>query len=319
MQIRRTKAWVVGLAALATCVGFPVQATETPVELLVSGTAHQALFAMDFDGDRGIAVGAGGEIQTTTDGGKSWIASSVPTELTLLGVHADSTRTIAVGQTGIAFLQSAGGQWEKIDTGMTKRLFGVSSNEGGLAVAVGEFGAILLSRDGGRTWHILTIDWAKFETEGGAEPHLYGVDVSVEGAISVVGEFGLVIRSIDGGRSWSRQNKGTASLFAIEIRGDGVGFAVGQDGYALKSIDHGVTWSCIDLGSKAILNGVSSSADGKVAVSGMREMIVSSDDGTNWQKVKSAEIATIWYVGVASRDSGVLAAGQAGRIVRVGG
>lgn len=315
MQIK----WVVGLAVLATCVGLPVRAAETPVELLVSGTAHQALFAMDFDGDRGIAVGAAGEIQTTTDGGKTWTASSVPTELTLLAVHADSTRTIAVGQTGIAFLQSAGGKWEKVDSGTTKRLFGVSSNDGGLAAAVGEFGAILLSRDGGRSWHTLTLDWAPFETEGGAEPHLYGVDVSADGAISIVGEFGLVIRSVDGGRSWSRQNRGTASLFAIQIRDDGVGFAVGQDGYAVKTTDRGLKWTCVDLGSKAILNGVSSTADGKVAISGMREMVVSSDDGVSWQKVSSTEIATIWYVGVASRDSGVLAAGQAGRIVRVGG
>lgn len=317
--MQKNSAVALVLGVLAACASVSVRAAETPVELLVKGTAHQALFAMDFDGDRGVAVGAGGEVQTTTDGGKSWTGSSIPTELSLLGVHTDSARTIAVGQTGIAFVQSAGGKWAKVDSGTTKRLFGVSSNVGGVAAAVGEFGALLVSQDGGNTWHMLTLDWTPFGTEGGAEPHLYGVDVSTDGVISVVGEFGLVIRSVDGGHSWSRQNRGTASLFAIQIRDDGVGFAVGQDGYAVKTTDHGLNWTCVDVGSKAILNGVSSTAGGKVAISGMREMVVSGDDGSSWQKISNQEIATIWYVGVASRDSGVLAAGQAGRIVRVGG
>lgn len=316
--MRISSAVVLGLGVLVGSASLPAAAKDATLEVLVSGTAHEALFAMDFDGDRGIAVGARGDIQTTTDGGKTWAKSKIDTELALLGVHLDSSRAIAVGQTGALFLKSADSAWQKVDSNTTKRLFAVRSSAEGVAVAVGEFGAIQLSQDGGKTWHSLAIDWALMGTDGGAEPHLYGVDIAADGAISAVGEFGLVIRSTDGGRSWKRHNFGTASLFAIEIREDGVGYAVGQDGYALKTSDRGLTWQCIDVGSKAILNGVSSTPDGKVGISAMREMMTSQDDGVTWVAVEHPEIETIWYVGIAMRDFGVLAAGQAGRIVRVG-
>lgn len=308
----------VGAALALTALAAHATAVKKQIDIVVQGTVHQTLFAIGFDGQKGLAVGANGEVQTSEDGGKSWKASKLPTDMALLGLHMDAARAIAVGQAGIAFVKNAGGEWEKVDTGTTKRLFSVSSNVGGLTVAAGEFGALLLSEDGGRTWHTLTLDWEKVGTEGGAEPHLYGAYVGADGTMSVVGEFGLVLRSTDRGRTWSVQNKSTASLFSVKIRDDGVGFAVGQDGYALKTADGGVTWTCIDVGSKAILNGVHSSGDGRVTITAMREMMISSDDGNTWHSIDNPEVTTVWYVGVGSPGSDVLAVGQAGRIIRVG-
>lgn len=308
-----------GLPLLLSLVAASIAQAASPVEVLVQGTAHQALFAVDFEGANGLAVGAAGEVQSTSDSGKTWVASKLPTDLTLLSVHTDATRSLAVGQSGTVFLRAAGGEWEKIDAGTTKRLFSVSANATGLAAAAGEFGGLLLSEDGGRTWHTLTLDWAALGTEGGAEPHLYGVTVEADGSIMAVGEFGMILRSADRGRSWALASRATASLFAIEMREDGVGYAVGQDGYAVKTTDHGNTWLCIDLGSKAILTGVASSSDGRVSVSAMREMLVSSNDGSSWGRVESPEVTTLWYVGVAIPGTGgSLLVGQTGRIVKVG-
>lgn len=306
------------VAAFAAASSLPVSAATPAIDLVVQGTVHQALFAVDFEGSNGVAVGADGEIQTTEDGGKTWKKDKLATSLALLGVHSDAGRTIAVGQTGTIFLKAAGGKWEKVKSATEKRLFGVSSNATGLSVAVGEFGALQLSEDGGASWHSLSLDWMQIGTEGGAEPHLYGVNVAADGAISVVGEFGLVLRSVDRGRSWSVQSKGTASLFSIQILDDGKGFAVGQDGYALKTADHGLTWVCIDIGSKAILNGVNASPDGRVVVTAMRELVVSKDGGETWGAVNSPEVTTVWYVGVGSSGNDVMAVGQAGRIIRIG-
>lgn len=318
--VRQPKPLQLSCAAglLAFGLAFAVQAASVPISVVVQGTVHQALFAVDFDGASGVAVGSDGEVQSTTDGGKTWTKSKLSTNLALLGVHTDATRTLAVGQTGTIFLKAAGGQWEKATSGTEKRLFSVDSNAEGLAVAVGEFGAIQLSEDGGKTWNSLTLDWMQIGTDGGAEPHLYGVEIGSDGAVSVVGEFGLVLRSPDRGRSWSVQSKATASLFSIQIQDDGKGFAVGQDGYAVKTTDNGKTWVCIDLGSKAILNGVNASADGRVVVTAMREMIVSKDGGNTWVAVDNPEVTTAWYVGVASSDTDVVAVGQAGRIIRIG-
>ena len=318
MRLKAVISLGVGAALALTALAAQAAAVNKQIDIIHEGTVHQTLFAIAFDGQKGHAVGANGEVQTTEDGGKTWKSTKLPTDLALLGLHMDAARTIAVGQTGIAFVKNAGGDWEKVDTGTTKRLFSVSSNVGGLTVAAGEFGALLLSEDGGRTWHELTLDWMAVGTDGGAEPHLYGAYVGSEGNISVVGEFGLVLRSTDRGRTWSVQNSATASLFSVKIRDDGTGFAVGQDGYALKTTDGGVTWTCIDVGSKAILNGVHSSGDGRVTITAMREMMISTDDGATWNSIDNPEVTTVWYVGVASPGSEILAVGQAGRIIRVG-
>ena len=317
MLTRKKSAMLVGLGVLCSCAAYAAQ-VKPQIDVLVAGTAHQALFAVDFDGSRGIAVGAKGEAQITEDGGKTWKEEQLPTEQALLSVDIDSARTLAVGQSGVVLLKEQGGDWKEVPSGIESRLFSVSVNDGGLAVAVGEFGTILLSEDGGQTWHTLTLDWMQIGTDGGAEPHLYAVNVADDGAVTMVGEFGLVVRSTDRGRSWTVRSRGTPSLFDIEIRADGKGFAVGQDGYALKTTDFGESWTCLDLGSKAILNGVHSSPDGRVVVSAMREMVISNDGGMTWNLVDNEEITTIWYVGVSSPGQDVLAVGQAGRIIRVG-
>lgn len=305
--------------ALLSCALSTASWAQPSVAVLVRGTAHQALFSVDFDGSRGIAVGAFGEMQSTEDGGKTWKKSKLPTDLTLLDVHTDSARTLVVGQAGTIFVRDPGGEWAAVDSGVTSRLFGVASNPDGLAAAAGEFGTLLLSQDGGRSWHKLTLDWMQIGTDGGAEPHLYGVDVAADGKITVVGEFGLVLRSSDLGRSWGVLSRGTPSVFAVEIRDDGTGFAVGQDGYALKTADGGTTWTCLDIGSKAILNGVYSNAEGQVTVTAMREMLTSSDDGLTWTSVKDSEVTSLWYVGVGSGGGAPVAVGQAGSIIKIGG
>lgn len=308
------------LAAALVLTACAAVAAETPVKVLVQGTAHQALFGVSFNGPQGVAVGAAGEVQTTEDGGKTWKKSKVPTDLSLLAVHLDAARAVAVGQSGTAFIRSTGAQWEKVDVGTDKRLFGVSANVGGLVAVVGEFGGLYVSEDGGRAWRQVTPDWSQYVAEAGVEPHLYGVDVSAEGAITIVGEFGLILRSVDKGQTWSMRSRGEASLFAIDIRDDGNGYAVGQDGMIMKTWNHGDSWVCVDSGSRAILTGVWSSANGQVTVSGMREGVVSTDDGTTWQRIDNPEVSTVWYVGVASPgEGGALMVGQAGRVIRIGG
>lgn len=309
---------VAAFASLAASFPLTAVSAAPAIDVLVRGTVHQALFAVDFEGQNGVAVGADGEVQSTVDGAKTWTESKLPTDLALLGVHTDSARTLAVGQAGTIFLRRAGGQWEKVKSETERRLFSVSSNASGLSAAVGEFGALQVSEDGGATWQTISLDWLKIGTEGGAEPHLYGVNVAADGAISVVGEFGLVLRSADRGRTWSVQSKGTASLFAIQILEDGKGFAVGQDGYALKTRDHGLTWVGLDIGSRAILNGVHAAPDGQVVVTAMRELLVSKDGGDTWTAVNNPEVTTAWFVGVGASGPNVVAVGQAGRIIRVG-
>jgi photosystem II stability/assembly factor-like uncharacterized protein len=306
-------------------------AAPTPVAV-VSGIPHEALFAIDFDDQIGIAVGAGGEILRSTDGGKSWMREAAPRRLALLGVAVRGERAIAVGQMGAVLLRSADGRWTEVDSGTQERLFGVDLNAQGVALAVGAFGALLRSTDGGETWAPAAPEWTgTFKDTAGRlgdffEPSMYGVQISDDGQAWVVGELALVLRSTDAGASWQVGHAGESSvdgvdptLFGLSMRADGSGVAVGQEGYVLLSDDGGASWRSIERPTHANLLSVHGSADGVVVATGMREMLFSRDGGTSWQPVRGEDIATGWYSGAARPGNGSapLVVGNAGRILRL--
>ncbi|MFA5938851.1 MAG: photosystem I reaction center subunit IX [Sinimarinibacterium sp.] len=316
---------LLGVGAL--CAGMAAVAASSPgaPQPVVTGTVHQALFAIDFDGSFGIAVGAGGEVQESNDSGAGWkTVTPAPTPLALLGVGVSGQQALAVGQTGLVLRRETDGKWQSVDSGTRNRLFAVNLNAAGAAVAVGAFGTVLVSTDGGRQWRSAAPAWAEFAVDG-MEPHLYAADLSNDGAITIAGEFGLILRSRNGGKDWQLLHKGDASLFAMDLRPDGVGYAVGQSGAVLRTTDDGATWTDLRSGSGALLLAVHSEASGRVVVTAMRELLLSRDAGDSWQPVNVPEVGNVWYSGVgraggvgqAGVDAPVLAVGQAGRIVRI--
>ncbi len=322
MRVRlRWSALVLGGTLLAAGSGGVPSATGATSVPVVTGTAHSALFSVDFDGASGIAVGAMGQMMLSQDGGKSWQAvTPAPTEKCLLGVAIGSGRTLAVGQSGLIIVRDANGKWQEVASGTEERLFAVSFNATGTAAAVGSFGKILLSRDGGATWTSVAPAWAEGYSDQGMEPHLYDVEVAADGAITVAGEFGLILRSTDAGATWAVLHKGEASIFALDLRADGVGYAVGQGGTILRTTDGGALWSAVASGSTANLLGVRSGPGGNVVVTAMRDMLASAD-GLAWQRIESGDFSSAWYSGVsvtgAGAEQSVLVVGHSGRIVRI--
>ncbi|MGH8506034.1 MAG: WD40/YVTN/BNR-like repeat-containing protein [Stenotrophobium sp.] len=306
------------LTAAAAFGGSPVPATD--VQAAYSGTAHDALFSIAFNGSNGYAVGTAGELLHSNDAGKDWTLVKAPTLRALLGVAACAGHTIAVGQEGIIVVSDGNGQWHKVPSGTSNRLFSVSVNPAGYAVAVGAFGTILKSQDGGQTWSSIAPDWTSY-TPDGAQPHLYAVALDDKGGITLAGEFGLILRSSDSGASWKVLHKDEASLFALDIRPDGTGFAVGQSGTVLKTTDGGATWSDIKVDSSANLLGVSTGANGHVVITGMHDMLISDDDGASFRHVDDAGVRAAWYQGIArsSPDAPAYATGHSGQIIRIGG
>ncbi len=316
---RKNRWLAAGVAGAGLLLAGSAVSGAQPITPLVSGTAHQALFAISAQGDAAIAVGAAGAIVQSSDAGKTWKAvTPAPTPLTLLGVSVQQGHAIAVGQEGTVLVMDAGGKWNKAGSGTDNRLFGVSVNSSGLAVAVGAFGTALKSIDGGMNWASIAPDWNSYNKDG-EQPHLYDVTVDESGAITMVGEFGLILRSVDGGKNWQTLHKGDASLFALDLPATGTAYAAGQNGALLRSTDHGANWSDVATGTTAILLGVHASADGKVAVTGMHDMLLSTDDGKTWSHPGGEDINTTWYQGIAAvgAQQAVLAVGHSGQIIRI--
>jgi len=300
------------------------------IKTLAAGIPHSAFFGISFDAGKGVAVGAGGAIFGSADAGKTWMpVQHGLTELALLAVDKRGAHTIAVGQAAIVMIEDSPGHWAKIDMGeINSRLFSVSVNSKGLAFAVGEFGTVIKSTDGGRTWAPMAPNWASYanaNAPGTGEPNIYAVNVSESGEITLAGEFGVILRSVDGGAQWRvlrPVTPQTPTIFALHIPRDGTGvsYAVGQTGELLQSADRGVTWVRTPTNTKANFLGVAASGD-QVVVTGMRVMYRSQDAGKSWKPVEEGDTTTDWYQAVrAEASSGrIVAVGHAGRIIQVGG
>lgn len=322
-MIEMLKKWALATAVLALTAS--AANADAPMRTLVSGVPHQALFSIAFQGDVGVAVGAGGEMMESADGGKTWKIAPVDTQLALLGVGLAEHHAIVVGQMGTVLVMSPDGKWTKQNSGTKNRLFNVDVNAAGDAVAVGAYGTIIQSTDGGKSWSSIAPSWQGY-TKYGDQPHLYAVNVDKSGLITVAGELGLIIQSADGGKTWKTLHKGNedtnvgvSSLFAMQFLPDGVGYAVGQNGAILQTKDNGATWTKLDSGTHSILLGVHADPNGTIYVTGMHDMLVSKDAGATWQHVDDPRVTSSWLEGVASPAPGkpVLAVGQAGNIVEI--
>lgn len=116
-------------------------------------------------------------------------------------------------------------------------LFAVSTPDGQHVVAVGFFGAIYVSSDGGETWE---------KTESGTQKSLYDVSMADARRGWVVGQRGLILRTEDGGRTWQAQDNAKleqgSQLFAVHAIDANTGWVVGEWGTRLFTDDGGNTW-----------------------------------------------------------------------------
>jgi len=295
-------ALVLGMGAAAPALAQDTAETEQAVEIVRMGIPHDALYALDMSGEWGLTVGNFGLMLETADGGKSWEIQKPVTKLALLGVTRAGKRQIVVGQQGFVMTREDGGEWSVVDTGFNQRLLNVDMNDAGLTFTIGEFGFVARSRDYGATWEELTLDWGEYNEEG-YEPHLYDAIVEADGTVFIAGEFGLILRSTDGGDTWEAVHSGEASVFEMEFASEGgnTGYAVGQEGLILRTADRGLSWQQIEVDTNSNLLGVWS-GNGEVVVTGIRQMLRSSDDGATFSTTDDLQVVRTWFQGV---DAGV--------------
>lgn len=335
LPIRQPSIWLLsvlcGLSSADVVLATGKSATPTNIiKTLQAGTPHAAFFGVSLDGGKGVAVGAGGAIYESADAGLTW--RRVPQEkkgLALLAVDKRGPYTVAVGQAGLVKVEKSPGKWLEVDLGAPTRLFSVSVNSSGLAIAVGEFGAVYKSLNGGRNWVSAAPDWSALavaKSAGTSEPNMYSAYVSEAGAVTIAGEYGVILRSTDAAASWTVLRPMAAeapTLFALYIPADGRGnsYAVGQRGELLISSDGGLSWGQCSMATQSNFLGVAAASDGHVVITGMRVMMRSSNNGMSWDAVEEGDTKTDWYqaVRVEPGSGRIVAVGHAGKIIQVGG
>ena len=121
-------------------------------------------------------------------------------------------------------------------------LFSVSVIDDQNAVAVGYYGNIVQTKDGGKTW---------VKRDGGTRKSLYSVSMADAKHGWASGQLGTILRTDDGGETWKpqaniKQEQG-AHLFGIHAIDANNAWAVGEWGTRLFTSNGGQTWEDYSL------------------------------------------------------------------------
>jgi photosystem II stability/assembly factor-like uncharacterized protein len=192
--------------------------------------SNRHVFALQFASrERGHAAGDFGTMVHTEDAGRTWSVMRVPPEVQLP--------------------ESA------LDTGVDPgdiNLYGMSYGDPDHLWVVGEFGTIMASADGGRTFH---------QQHSPVESTLSGVHFIDARRGWAVGIDTVILRTEDGGTTWTAQPPPIAqrSFYDVMVRGER-GWIVGNSGTVLKSGDGGATWQIEPLPIQLAANWIRSIA-----------------------------------------------------------
>lgn len=184
--------------------------------------------------------------------------------------------------------------------------------EGRRGVAVGAFGSVLATADGGATW----------ERQAFPMSHLALLSVTMrEGKCIAVGQTGLIYAAEDC-KAWKATPSTVKNrLLSVSMNKQGLAYAVGAFGTVLRSADWGKTWApqAIDWtgftedGVEPHLYDVHVGDDGVVTTVGEFELVLRSSDGKAWKALHKGERSLF---ALAVLDGGRLyASGQSGAVL----
>jgi len=233
---------------------------QVPVPVSVTLTAVR--FA---DKEHGYALGHGGTVLSTADGGQTWTRRLQGRQLAQLLLAA------AQASGDAAALKSA---QRLVADGPDKPLFDLLVFDARRVLAVGAYGIALSTQDGGATW----TSWrSRFDNP--KELHLYAVRQRGN-RIVIAGEQGLVLQSTDGGQSFKRlATPYGGSFFTAELPEERTIVLAGLRGNVWRSTDEGASWTQVASPVPVSITSSAPGADGQPLFTNQAGMILRLSDG----------------------------------------
>jgi photosystem II stability/assembly factor-like uncharacterized protein len=184
------------------------------------------------DAQRGWAVGHGGVILATQDGGEQWVLQADGRSLAAL---AESAARARPEQPTLA-KEAA----QLVADGPDKPLLDLHVADARRLFVVGAYNLAFESSDGGSNWRA-----ALDRMDNPKSQHLYAVAAHGDTWL-VAGEQGLLMRSRDGARSFSRLPSPYAgSWFALVANGPNEWIVAGLRGHVYRSTNDGDSWEAL--------------------------------------------------------------------------
>ena len=209
------------------------------------------------DAMNGWAVGSGGLILHTTDGGKTWTQTRVVMErpVDFWNVYfRDENVGFITGLRGTIFKTTDGGQtWESktaINEGsvgrdgnpavLRRRLIDTWMVDEQTGYMVGENDTFIKTTDGGESW----VGTGKRVAVGNTRVNYERIHFVSPTLGWIVGSFGTILRTTDGGETWENQDAGVDNnLKGVDFIDENAGWVSGQEGVILHTQDGGATWT----------------------------------------------------------------------------
>jgi photosystem II stability/assembly factor-like uncharacterized protein len=208
----------------------------------VATPVNRTLTSIAFNDDKlGVAVGHGGTLVRTEDGGTSWTAVPMDDAYgeSLLGVTAlGDGKFAAYGAFAMYFDTLDGGKsW-------TKRTIISEDFEAHISEVVRDNGVLWLVGEAGTLARCDELCSAFVQVPSPYTGSFFGMVVAKDGALLIFGMRGSVYRSADGGATWQKiEIDTTASFNGGRVLSDGRIMLVGNAGLVATSSDNGQTFT----------------------------------------------------------------------------
>lgn len=213
------------------------------------------------------------------------------TQVQLLGATQAGRRLVAVGDHGVVLLSDDDGntyrQARSVPADVT--LTSVSFIDDSHGWAVGHWGVILRTSDGGETWSLQ-------HTDTTVDRPLFSVYFRNINDGWAVGLWSLIMHTDDGGKTWVRvkmppppgSSKVERNLNWIFADSKGSLFIACEQGRVMRSTDSGRTWTYAETGYEGSFWTGVALRDGTLLVGGLQGKIYRSvDGGQTWNQAMS--------------------------------
>lgn len=300
------------IAAALTCAqSAGVQGVHDPLArpaIQVRAALGSVLLDATHAGKRLVVVGERGIVLLSDDNGTTWRQARVPVSITLTRVRfAGSLVGWAVGHYGTVLHTADGGETWE------RQLDGATAAQ--LALAAAEAKAKVRPEDATAKQGLA--EAARLVKDGPDKPFLdlYFFD-DKRGLI--VGAFNLIFDTDDGGKTWRPlldRLSNPKGLHLNAIAGDGQTlFIAGERGMVFRSDDRGATFVSVGTPYEGSYFAVSLARPGEVLLAGLRGNVFRSNDrGATWEKVEGSPPVSISAV-TATAGQAVLLANHAGQL-----
>ena len=191
----------------------------------------------------GWAVGWGGSITATTNGGGVWQTQVAPGWPAINYNAVACTNTMhawaagdgsAVANVNLKGTSDGGAHWYPIASGTTAQINDITFADAQRGWLVGDGGAISASSDYGVTWTAQTST---------TNEDLHGVDFAGDLHGWAVGDNGTIVATSNGGTTWAAQTSNTTDeLQSVAFVSATRGWAVSSNGAVLTTADGGTHW-----------------------------------------------------------------------------